>query len=107
MLRPSIHVIIVNWNSGNQLVECLESFAAVVDDAASLTSVTVIDNASADGSLDAAARLEATLPLSIIRNRGNWGFAAGSNQGAANDRSEEHTSELQSLAYIVCRLLLE
>src|SRR2546425_9725319 len=24
-----------------------------------------------------------------------------------NNRSEEHTSELQSLAYIVCRLLLE
>src|SRR5687767_15339094 len=27
--------------------------------------------------------------------------------GAAGDRSEEHTSELQSLAYLVCRLLLE
>src|SRR5205823_10645613 len=26
---------------------------------------------------------------------------------ANNDRSEEHTSELQSLAYLVCRLLLE
>src|SRR2546425_3655558 len=26
---------------------------------------------------------------------------------AAQDRSEEHTSELQSLAYLVCRLLLE
>src|SRR2546425_13184362 len=26
---------------------------------------------------------------------------------AARDRSEEHTSELQSLAYLVCRLLLE
>src|SRR2546425_5239981 len=25
----------------------------------------------------------------------------------ARDRSEEHTSELQSLAYLVCRLLLE
>src|SRR2546425_6723470 len=25
----------------------------------------------------------------------------------ANPRSEEHTSELQSLAYLVCRLLLE
>src|SRR2546425_9135588 len=25
----------------------------------------------------------------------------------AHDRSEEHTSELQSLAYLVCRLLLE
>src|SRR2546425_6137660 len=26
---------------------------------------------------------------------------------AARERSEEHTSELQSLAYLVCRLLLE
>src|SRR2546425_8717560 len=26
---------------------------------------------------------------------------------AQNPRSEEHTSELQSLAYLVCRLLLE
>src|SRR2546425_8931455 len=30
-------------------------------------------------------------------------FVAGYNAG----RSEEHTSELQSLAYLVCRLLLE
>src|SRR5205823_9410102 len=37
---------------------------------------------------------------------------AGAGQNVANDftittRSEEHTSELQSLAYLVCRLLLE
>src|SRR2546425_8364550 len=28
-------------------------------------------------------------------------------QGSVSVRSEEHTSELQSLAYLVCRLLLE
>src|SRR2546425_8067892 len=28
-------------------------------------------------------------------------------RAAVRDRSEEHTSELQSLAYLVCRLLLE
>src|SRR2546425_8347015 len=28
-------------------------------------------------------------------------------EGAPDQRSEEHTSELQSLAYLVCRLLLE
>src|SRR2546425_7829493 len=28
-------------------------------------------------------------------------------RAASADRSEEHTSELQSLAYLVCRLLLE
>src|SRR2546423_11033702 len=30
-----------------------------------------------------------------------------SGTGAWSSRSEEHTSELQSLAYLVCRLLLE
>src|SRR3989441_6727938 len=34
------------------------------------------------------------------------GFGEGS-LGAWKSRSEEHTSELQSLAYLVCRLLLE
>src|SRR2546425_5034960 len=31
----------------------------------------------------------------------------GAGLGARRPRSEEHTSELQSLAYLVCRLLLE
>src|SRR5687767_15713537 len=30
-----------------------------------------------------------------------------SRESLAEERSEEHTSELQSLAYLVCRLLLE
>src|SRR2546425_10181206 len=34
-------------------------------------------------------------------------FAALIGYGAEAVRSEEHTSELQSLAYLVCRLLLE
>src|SRR2546423_11408077 len=33
--------------------------------------------------------------------------AACCQSGNSEDRSEEHTSELQSLAYLVCRLLLE
>src|SRR3989441_3176600 len=36
------------------------------------------------------------------RNRGEW-----KETGDSDFRSEEHTSELQSLAYLVCRLLLE
>src|SRR2546425_7567363 len=40
---------------------------------------------------------------------GPWGVSTRTNSSAptAADRSEEHTSELQSLAYLVCRLLLE
>src|SRR6266404_7074560 len=32
---------------------------------------------------------------------------AGNGAATPRERSEEHTSELQSLAYLVCRLLLE
>src|SRR2546425_6740384 len=38
--------------------------------------------------------------LSSLRERGEF-------VGDPGERSEEHTSELQSLAYLVCRLLLE
>src|SRR2546425_5027363 len=46
------------------------------------------------------------------RERGGGGRHPGGRRarragGAGAPRSEEHTSELQSLAYLVCRLLLE
>src|SRR5687767_15498355 len=37
-------------------------------------------------------------PRSVVASPAHW---------KENSRSEEHTSELQSLAYLVCRLLLE
>src|SRR2546425_4345737 len=40
----------------------------------------------------------------LARHRG---AAAGASRCTRTSRSEEHTSELQSLAYLVCRLLLE
>lgn len=85
MDRPSIHVVIVNWNSGTQLEECLQSFEAVANDQVSLTRVTVVDNASVDGS---AETLRAALPLVVIRNPDNRGFAAACNLGAASSTAE-------------------
>src|SRR3712207_7724428 len=35
------------------------------------------------------------------------GRASANNSGGIRERSEEHTSELQSRQYLVCRLLLE
>lgn len=80
MDRPTVHVVIVNWNSGSQLKECLESFAAISADDVALMRVTVVDNASADGSCE---NLDASpVPLVLIRNEDNRGFAAACNQGA-------------------------
>src|SRR2546425_3110355 len=55
--------------------------------------------------------LHDALPISIPHPRGLRRRAgarrAGPPEPRAAARSEEHTSELQSLAYLVCRLLLE
>src|SRR2546425_7648932 len=61
--------------------------------------VYVVDDGSSDGTGETAEKWEGgrgkrTIVLVHPRNRGKG-------------RSEEHTSELQSLAYLVCRLLLE
>src|SRR5687767_15492347 len=42
-----------------------------------------------------------------MRERGRCRDAIEADGGESRCRSEEHTSELQSLAYLVCRLLLE
>jgi len=85
MDRPSVHVVIVNWNSGAQLRDCLRSFAAVAADDVALERVTVVDNASTDGS---AEGVDTSLPLVVIRNADNRGFAAACNQGAAGSGAE-------------------
>src|SRR2546425_7402173 len=51
-----------------------------------------------------AARLDGVAPLENARVRDHH-QAQLTTEG--HERSEEHTSELQSLAYLVCRLLLE
>src|SRR5258707_7053695 len=46
-------------------------------------------------------------PLSIVSHSVNSVTAAPTPSGPSIPRSEEHTSELQSRQYLVCRLLLE
>jgi N-acetylglucosaminyl-diphospho-decaprenol L-rhamnosyltransferase len=84
---PSVHVVIVNWNSGTQLTECLQSFAAVANDDVTLWRVSVVDNASTDGSCDALVAT-ASVPLALIRNGENRGFGAACNQGAAGSEAD-------------------
>jgi GT2 family glycosyltransferase len=83
---PGIDVVIVNWNAGRQLAECLESLASLAGRHCHLASVTVVDNASSDGSADA---IDADgLPLRVLRNDVNRGFGAACNQAARNGSGE-------------------
>src|SRR4051794_6894515 len=85
MDRPTIHIVIVNWNSGRQLQECLASFEVVSPDEVSIVAVTIVDNASTDHSAD---RLTSVAPVKVVRNAENRGFAAGCNQGAAGSQAD-------------------
>src|SRR3989441_6563057 len=57
----------------------------------------------------AAGRLKISTAVAvwISSPRAKAPMRTGSCERCARMRSEEHTSELQSLAYLVCRLLLE
>ena len=79
--QPTLDVIIVNWNAGEQLRECLESLEASDRDEFVLEKILVVDNASTDNSLDRLDELD--ILLQIIQNDENRGFAAACNQGAA------------------------
>src|SRR2546425_9566936 len=56
-------------------------------------------------SLHDALPISAGAVVSLVRC--SAAFACSTSTAAEQRRSEEHTSELQSLAYLVCRLLLE
>ncbi|HWY43217.1 MAG TPA: glycosyltransferase family 2 protein [Candidatus Sulfotelmatobacter sp.] len=81
-----LDIVIVNWNAGKQLMDCVASIAASKRKAFDLARVIVVDNASSDGSVE---RLEEiALPVTIIRNAKNHGFAAACNQGAKGSRAD-------------------
>jgi N-acetylglucosaminyl-diphospho-decaprenol L-rhamnosyltransferase len=85
-MAGSVHIVIVNWNTGPYLRQCLESIVAADGPDVAITCVTVVDNDSTDGS--AASIEDLPLPLQVIRNRRNVGFAAGCNQGAAGSLAD-------------------
>ena len=81
-VKMNLDIIIVNWNAGLQLRECLDSILCSNLNGINISSVVVVDNASSDASADG---LEDTgLPLIVIYNKENLGFGAACNQGAKN-----------------------
>lgn len=80
-MKPSIRIIIVNWNAGQQLRDCISSIAIAKQEGFTLSEVVIVDNGSTDGSLDGVDQLR--MPVTIVRNKENRGFGAACNQGAA------------------------
>jgi N-acetylglucosaminyl-diphospho-decaprenol L-rhamnosyltransferase len=82
----SLDIIIVNWNTGHHLRDCLESIIEADKSALIVERLVVVDNASSDDSLE---NIPLTDPAPIvIQNQENRGFAAACNQGAQNSKSD-------------------
>jgi GT2 family glycosyltransferase len=83
---PTLDIVIVNWNTGEHLRECLASLARSERTTFRLERVVVVDNASTDDSLDGIQEID--VPLELVRNRTNRGFGAACNQGANGSTAE-------------------
>lgn len=81
--RPTVSVIVVNWNGGEAVLECLRALFAQSRPA---DEILVVDNASTDGSREAIEREFATARL--VQSDHNLGFGGGVNLGVAHAHSD-------------------
>lgn len=79
-----LSIVIVNWNTCDHLLACLESIRSTNFEGP--MEVIVVDNASSDGSADQVA---SRFPeVCLIRSDVNWGYAKGNNIGFEKSSGE-------------------
>lgn len=82
MITASISLIIVNWNSGDLLLQCLNRLSKQTF---STANILIIDNASSDRLIN---YIKTNNSLSTFKLKKNIGFAAGNNFALHKSRSE-------------------
>src|SRR5690554_7019478 len=96
--NPKISVIIPVYGVEKYITKCIES---IKNQTFTNFEAILINDGTKDNSVAVAEDAIAGDDRFIILHKENGG------QGSARNRSEEHTSELQSRPHLVCRLLLE
>lgn len=86
-MLKTFDIVIVNWNSGTQLKECVESVMKSSFDNSILNNVIVVDNDSKDDSIELVEKLDFE-KLEIIKNKENLGFGKACNIGAKRSKSD-------------------
>ena len=82
---PNVSILLVNYNGRDHLGPCLDSIAAL-DYPSHLLETILVDNASADGSLQLLAD---TYPwVKVLPQSSNLGFAPAVNMAAAMSTGE-------------------
>lgn len=87
MLKKTFDIVIINWNSGTQLKDCVESIVNSSLDGSILKKVIIIDNDSKDDSVELLVKLNFE-KLEIIKNKNNLGFGKACNIGAKFSTSD-------------------
>jgi len=85
-MLPKLDIIVVNWNSGNFVSECIETISCAVNKNFKLNRLVVVDNGSSDKSLSKIK--QNNLPLIIIKNEQNFGFGKACNIGAVGSEAD-------------------
>lgn len=82
----SFSIVIVNWNTGNLLYNCIKSIYNSDRSNCILKEIVIVDNSSSDNSLDKIHTIN--LPIRLIKNKLNLGFSKACNQGAKDLETE-------------------
>ena len=83
---PQLDIVIVNWNAGDYLRDCIRSMKEALTDSFELKNIVVVDNASSDNSLDTIEKIDPR--VKVIRNDSNVGFGKACNKGVWSCNSE-------------------
>ena len=76
MEKPSVTVIVLNWNGKDLTIECLESLKQVHY---SNFNILVVDNGSTDGSVEMLKNFFPEVSILVLEK--NLGYASGNNRG--------------------------
>ncbi len=86
MPKPTLDIVIVDFNAGSTLRRCLRSIEGSLTPEIVLSRVCLVDNASRPSSREMIAGLH--LPLHLVTNKKNLGFSKACNQGAAGSQAD-------------------
>lgn len=79
-MPTDVSIVVVNWNSGHLLRACMDSIASQFAASSISIEVVVVDNGSADQSLELPRY---PFELTVLCNERNHGFGRACNEGAA------------------------
>lgn len=82
-----VSIIIVNWNTKDLVVNCVNSILASKPRAA--VEIIIVDNGSTDGSLEEIHKLQKKGKIQkVIENGSNLGFSKANNKGIKSSKGE-------------------